>query len=132
MRSQRSSCVRSRVHIRPTPCGHRSTSGDIKSYPVVQTMHQDSILALTEAPADVAPAVAEVARELARDAVGCLSGAGIFGCAVQTRPVHARMHDMRVMRSACPAPQRQGVTARTCRTCMVGAEQVPDTHDVHV
>lgn len=59
----------------------RSTSGDIKSYPVTQTIHSESILSLTETPADVPPDVAEAARELARDAVSCLSGAGIFGFA---------------------------------------------------
>ena len=62
-------------------CGYRSTSGDIKSFPVTQTLHTDSILSLTETPADVPSDVAEAARELARDAVSCLSGAGIFGCA---------------------------------------------------
>lgn len=66
--------------------GCRSAGGEIVSYPVVQTIHEDSILLITEAPADVKPAVADAARALARQAVGTLSGAGIFGCASPPAP----------------------------------------------
>lgn len=56
------------------------------TYPVVQTIHEDSILLITESPADVPPAVTAAARALARQAVSCLSGAGIFGCATRPDP----------------------------------------------
>jgi phosphoribosylaminoimidazole carboxylase len=46
---------------------------------VVRTVHKDSILFLTESPADVTPPVAEAARNLALKAIGCLDGSGIFG-----------------------------------------------------
>ena len=58
----------------------RSRDGSVLSYPVVETIHRDNICHVTEAPADVAPAVAEAARAAAERAVAALDGAGIFGC----------------------------------------------------
>lgn len=49
------------------------------SYPLVETIHKDSICYVTEAPAAVVPAVAEEARKVAEKAIACLDGAGIFG-----------------------------------------------------
>lgn len=59
----------------------RTVGGSLRSFPVVETVHQDSILLLVEAPAAVAVNVALRARKLAERAVACLEGAGIFGCA---------------------------------------------------
>jgi phosphoribosylaminoimidazole carboxylase len=51
----------------------------VLSYPVVETIHRDNICHVTEAPADVPPAVAQRAKDTAETAVRALSGAGIFG-----------------------------------------------------
>ena len=61
----------------------RTAAGAVRSFPVVETVHEESILLLTEAPAAVPWTVAEAARQLAERAVGCLDGAGIFGCALR-------------------------------------------------
>ncbi|KXZ55857.1 hypothetical protein GPECTOR_2g1408 [Gonium pectorale] len=57
----------------------RSRDGSVVSYPVVETIHKDNICHVTEAPADVAPALQAKAREVAERAIACLDGAGIFG-----------------------------------------------------
>lgn len=57
----------------------RSRDGGVLSYPLVQTVHRDNICYVTEAPADVAPAVADAATQAAERAIACLDGAGIFG-----------------------------------------------------
>lgn len=59
----------------------RSTLGEVRSYPLVETLHQDSILILTETPAAVPLEVAKKARALAEEAVASLQGTGMFGCA---------------------------------------------------
>ncbi|MEW5306172.1 MAG: hypothetical protein WDW36_008658 [Sanguina aurantia] len=57
----------------------RSRDGSTLSYPVVETIHKDSILHVSEAPANVSEAVQRQARAVAERAVGTLQGAGIFG-----------------------------------------------------
>jgi len=58
----------------------RSASGQVQSYPAVETVHKDNICHLVFAPLRVAdPAVASRAREVAEKAVATLSGAGVFG-----------------------------------------------------
>ena len=57
----------------------RSVEGTMKLYPVVETVHRDSICHVTEAPADVPEAVRQRAAAIAEKAIGCLEGAGIFG-----------------------------------------------------
>ncbi|GLI58850.1 hypothetical protein VaNZ11_000616 [Volvox africanus] len=57
----------------------RSRDGKVVSYPVVETIHKNNICHVTEAPADVPPAVQAKAREVAEQAISCLEGAGIFG-----------------------------------------------------
>ena len=60
----------------------RAASGAVCSFPLVETVHEDSILLLTEAPAAVTSDVEAKARALAEAAVACLDGAGIFGCVI--------------------------------------------------
>jgi len=58
----------------------RSASGQVQSYPAVETVHKDNICHLVFAPLRVAdPTVASRAREVAEKAVATLSGAGVFG-----------------------------------------------------
>ena len=58
----------------------RSGDGKITCYPVVETVQKEDVCFVTEAPADVPRRVAEEARSVAERAVGCLDGAGVFGC----------------------------------------------------
>ena len=58
----------------------RSVSGQVRSYPAVETVHKDNICHLVFAPLRVADAtVATRAREVAERAVATLSGPGVFG-----------------------------------------------------
>ncbi|KAF4600444.1 phosphoribosylaminoimidazole carboxylase ade2 [Pleurotus pulmonarius] len=54
----------------------RTIDGDVKSYPLVETIHKESICHLVFAPFR---GVANRARAIAEDAVRSMSGAGIFG-----------------------------------------------------
>jgi phosphoribosylaminoimidazole carboxylase len=57
----------------------RSRSGEVLPFPVVETVHRDSICWVTEAPADVSPRTREAAAAAAAAAVAALDGAGVFG-----------------------------------------------------
>lgn len=57
----------------------RSRDGTAVSYPVVETVHKDSICYVTEAPAGVPEGIQAQAKQVAENAVACLNGAGIFG-----------------------------------------------------
>lgn len=58
----------------------RSASGEVRSYPAVETIHKDNICHLVFAPLRSRdPAVASRAREVAEKAVTTLHGAGVFG-----------------------------------------------------
>ena len=58
----------------------RTTSGEVASYPVVETVHKDNICHLVLAPFRSSdPAIAARAREVAENAVKTLNGAGVFG-----------------------------------------------------
>eukprot|EP00798_Chlamydomonas_sp_ICE-L_P032526 gene32526-17239_t len=57
----------------------RARDGSVKSYPLVETVHKDSICWVTEAPADVPNKVSVAATAVAEKAIACLDGAGIFG-----------------------------------------------------
>jgi len=57
----------------------RSTSGEIAAYPLVENIHEDSILRITIAPARVSGTIAEDAASLAEKTLRVLRGAGVFG-----------------------------------------------------
>ncbi|EJD00766.1 phosphoribosylaminoimidazole carboxylase [Fomitiporia mediterranea MF3/22] len=58
----------------------RTTSGDIRSYPVVETVHKDNICHIVYAPFRHSnPDVAIKARALAEETVRTFTGAGVFG-----------------------------------------------------
>ena len=57
----------------------RSTKGEIKTYPVVETIHVDNVCDTVIAPALVSKKAAKNAEALARKTVGKLKGAGVFG-----------------------------------------------------
>ena len=56
----------------------RSNEG-ITMYPVVETVQQSSVCHLVIAPANLSPSVQRTALEVARSAVECFSGLGVYG-----------------------------------------------------
>src|SRR3989344_4896099 len=57
----------------------RSTSGEIRSYPVVETVHRNNICHLVFAPAQVEDKIIKSAQRLAKNVMKSLGGAGVFG-----------------------------------------------------
>lgn len=57
----------------------RSSSGLIRSYPTVETIHQNNICHLVYAPARVPAETREKAKVLAENAIKTFEGAGVFG-----------------------------------------------------
>lgn len=57
----------------------RNTAGDIRAYPVVETVHRHNICHTVYAPAPVSPTAARRARRLATAVLRHLNGAGVFG-----------------------------------------------------
>jgi 5-(carboxyamino)imidazole ribonucleotide synthase len=57
----------------------RSTTGEIKTYPVVETIHKNNICHLVLAPAPVNTATQKKAQNLAKKVMQNLKGAGVFG-----------------------------------------------------
>lgn len=52
----------------------RSREGATRAFPVVETIHRDSILLVTEAPAHIPADTRQRAQEVAERAVACLDG----------------------------------------------------------
>jgi 5-(carboxyamino)imidazole ribonucleotide synthase len=57
----------------------RSTTGEIKTFPVVETIHKNNILHMTIAPAPVQKKIAKKVEKLAKKVMNHLQGAGVFG-----------------------------------------------------
>ncbi|MDC0193841.1 5-(carboxyamino)imidazole ribonucleotide synthase [Candidatus Nitrosopelagicus sp.] len=57
----------------------RSTSGEIKTYPLVENIHKDNILNMTIAPARVNKIISKNAEKIAHKTMEVLCGAGVFG-----------------------------------------------------
>ncbi len=57
----------------------RNTNGQIKTFPLVENIHEDNILRETIAPARISKNVAEYAEEIAKTTMNVLNGAGVFG-----------------------------------------------------
>ena len=57
----------------------RSTSGEIKTFPVVENIHEDNILKMTIAPARIDDKISKMAEEIAYRTMEVLHGAGVFG-----------------------------------------------------
>ncbi len=53
--------------------------GEMRVYPVVETVQRNHICHVVRAPAPIAPAVAEQAAQIARSAVAAIAGVGVFG-----------------------------------------------------
>jgi len=57
----------------------RNTKGQIKTYPLVENIHEENILRETIVPARVSDAVSKKAEEIANNTMTVLKGAGVFG-----------------------------------------------------
>ena len=57
----------------------RNTKGEIKTYPLVENIHQKNILRETIAPARTSNSVSEKAEKIASNTMDVLKGAGVFG-----------------------------------------------------
>ena len=57
----------------------RNTMGQIKSYPLVENIHEKNILRQTIAPARVSKQIIDEADQIAEKTMSVLKGAGIFG-----------------------------------------------------
>ncbi len=57
----------------------RNTKGQIKTYPLVENIHESNILRETIAPARVSKEISDKAEEIAKAAMTVLKGAGVFG-----------------------------------------------------
>lgn len=57
----------------------RNTKGQIKTYPLVENIHETSILRETIAPARVSENISKKAEQIAEKTMAVLKGAGIFG-----------------------------------------------------
>lgn len=57
----------------------RNTKGQIKTYPLVENIHEENILRETIAPARVSIDIAKKAEQIAEKTMNVLKGAGIFG-----------------------------------------------------
>lgn len=57
----------------------RNTKGEIKTYPLVENIHERNILRETIAPARTSEEVAKKAEKIANDTMNVLKGAGVFG-----------------------------------------------------
>ena len=57
----------------------RNTKGEIKTYPLVENIHEENILRMTIAPARVDQEIAKKAEKIAYDTMNVLKGAGVFG-----------------------------------------------------
>ena len=57
----------------------RNTRGEIKTFPVVENIHEENILCQTIAPARVPDFVAGKAQDIAKRTMTVLKGAGVFG-----------------------------------------------------
>ncbi|QUC65433.1 5-(carboxyamino)imidazole ribonucleotide synthase [Nitrosopumilus sp. K4] len=57
----------------------RNTKGQIKTFPLVENIHEENILRETIAPARVSEEVAKKAEDIANNTMTVLKGAGVFG-----------------------------------------------------
>ena len=57
----------------------RNTKGEIKTYPLVENIHEKNILRQTIAPARTSNDVSQKAEKIASDTMDVLKGAGVFG-----------------------------------------------------
>ncbi|KAK8970078.1 hypothetical protein KSP40_PGU020145 [Platanthera guangdongensis] len=90
----------------------RGRDGSILCYPVVETIHKDSICQMVEAPADIPENIKQLSVSIAKRAVGSLEGAGVFAVELFLT------HDGQVLlNEVAPRPHNSGHhTIESCYT----------------
>ncbi|KAJ1920807.1 phosphoribosylaminoimidazole carboxylase ade2 [Mycoemilia scoparia] len=89
----------------------RSVTGEIASYPVVETVQKDNICHLVYAPAQIDGVVAQNAAKIAREAINSFDGAGIYGVELFDTP------DGILVNEIAPRPHNSGhYTIDACHT----------------
>ncbi|KAK8939068.1 hypothetical protein KSP39_PZI010926 [Platanthera zijinensis] len=90
----------------------RGRDGSILCYPVVETIHKDSICQIVEAPADIPENIKKLSVSIAKRAVGSLEGAGVFAVELFLT------HDGQVLlNEVAPRPHNSGHhTIESCYT----------------
>jgi 5-(carboxyamino)imidazole ribonucleotide synthase len=81
----------------------RNTKGEIKTYPLVENIHENNILRITIAPARVSKKIANIAEEIARTTMNVLSGAGVFGI-----EMFVTQHDQIIINEIAPRVHNSG------------------------
>jgi len=90
----------------------RDRAGATVAFPVVETVHRDSICWVTEAPADVPEGSRTAAAAMAQAAVAALDGAGVFGCEMFLLPDGGLL-----LNEVAPRPHNSGhYTIEACPT----------------
>ncbi|KAG8628633.1 hypothetical protein KVT40_002498 [Elsinoe batatas] len=94
------------------------TKDGVLAYPVVETVHEDSICKLVYAPARGVPTkIRNAARELAKQAVACFDGKGVFGVEMFLLP-----DDSLLINEIAPRPHNSGhYTIEACPTSQYSA-----------
>lgn len=91
----------------------RSTTGEVATYPTVETVHENSICLTTVTPPAVSAAASRAAQALATDAVKKLTGAGIFGV-----EMFLLADGSVILNEIAPRPHNSGhYTIEACGTC---------------
>ncbi|KAJ2935612.1 hypothetical protein H1R20_g1482, partial [Candolleomyces eurysporus] len=91
----------------------RTTSGEVASYPVVETVHKDNICHLVFAPLRSRdPTLSDRARSIAENAVKTFTGAGVFGV-----EMFLMDNDQIYINEIAPRPHNSGhYTIEACET----------------
>jgi 5-(carboxyamino)imidazole ribonucleotide synthase len=90
----------------------RGLDGEIRAYPVVETIQQNHICHVVRAPAEIAPEIAARAVALASQAVTALDGVGVFGVELFLLPDGSLL-----LNEAAPRPHNSGhYTIEACVT----------------
>ncbi|KAL1919066.1 uncharacterized protein VTP21DRAFT_2447 [Calcarisporiella thermophila] len=90
----------------------RRANGEVKSYPVVETVHKNNICHLVFAPAQIDGVMRRKAQEIAEEAVKTLTGAGVFGV-----EMFAMEDGSILLNEIAPRPHNSGhYTIEACNT----------------
>lgn len=91
----------------------RSKSGEVRAYPVTETVHANNICDVTTTPANIPASVAKEATIAAKAAVASLEGAGMFGVEM------FHLEDGRILlNEIAPRPHNSGhYTIEACACC---------------
>jgi phosphoribosylaminoimidazole carboxylase len=103
-------CIKFQKELAVIVC--KSINGKVSTYPVFETIHQNSVCAVVIAPAQISHLVWEAAVDVATRAVNALSGAGVY--AVE---LFALENGTVLLNEIAPRPHNSGhLTIESCYT----------------